>query len=130
MFYLFRSSRIIYPFNYMAIFLSLIGVFYWLHFTLIDQLFLENFFGGEALLVDLLFGFPIVILFGLVIYAMAYWVIKVALILFAPFLLERIDSCLYDDQLDTDVAKEFGDNYWQKKKDSDQQTEFSEKDKK
>lgn len=84
MFCLFRNSRIINPYNYFVILISISPVIYWLHFALVEKQFLDNFFSGQSLFVDLLLGLPVVLIFAIVIYAMIFWVLKLAIVLLMP----------------------------------------------
>ncbi len=119
MFCLFRNSRFIYPLNYFVLILSLAPVIYWLYFTLIKKSFIDNFFSGQSLFVDLLFGLPIVLLFAIIIYAMIYWTLKVITILLAPYLLEQNTYPEEQDTLDPAITEEHGEDYWHESKDKE-----------
>jgi len=121
MFCLFRNSRFIYPLNYIVLAISLGPVFYWLYFTFVEKSFLDNFMSGQALIVDLLFGLPIVLLFAIIIYAMMYWTLKVIAILFAPYLLVENKFPEQQDSFDPASTEEYGEDYW--KKDTEENTE-------
>jgi len=101
--------------------ISLGPVFYWLYFTFVEKSFLDNFMSGQALIVDLLFGLPIVLLFAIIIYAMMYWTLKVIAILFAPYLLVENKFPEQQDSFDPASTEEYGEDYW--KKDTEENTE-------
>lgn len=111
MFCLFKNSRIAYPYNYLVLLMSLAGVAYWFYFAFIEKAFLETVFSGDALIVDLLLGLPVVLIFGLVIYALIYWGLKVVFILLMPQLIVKLEPVHTElgDQLDPNL----GDDYWQ-----------------
>lgn len=112
MFCLFKNSRLRYPLNFLVWGISIFGVLYWLNFAFIEKAFLEKFFGGEVLFVDLLLGLPVVLIFALVIYAVIYWGLKVLVILFVPSMVEQIEvtSTPLSDQLEYDDLQEFEDS--------------------
>lgn len=90
MFCLFRNSRILAPWHYWVLLLSLGGVVYWLHFAFIEKAFWQTVVHGQALFVDLLLGLPVVLIFAVVVYAMIYWSLKVGLIFLLPHTIEKL----------------------------------------
>lgn len=104
MFCLFRNSRIIAPYNFWVNFISLSPVLYWLHFALIEKQFLDNFFSGQTLFVDLLLGLPVVLVFAIVIYAMIFWVLKLAIVMAVPSWVVKLEPLTpEEDELIDDV---------------------------
>lgn len=95
---LFRNARLSPFFHLLASVVSLGSVLYWFYFSLIQKSFLENVFSGQALMVDLLFGLPIVLIFAIVIYAFLYWSIKFLVILLLPQTIIHIASELEEDE--------------------------------
>lgn len=108
---LFKNSRLSLPFHLLASLISWGSVIYWLYFAFINKAFLENFFSGQALFVDLLFGLPIVLIFAIVIYAFLYWGIKLMVIVFLP---QTIIHTQTENELDETLDPALGENYWEK----------------
>lgn len=94
---LFRNSRLSPFYHLLASAISLGSVLYWFYFSLIQKSFLENVFSGQALMVDLLFGLPIVLIFAIVIYAFLYWSVKFLVILLLPHTIIHIASELEEE---------------------------------
>lgn len=109
MFCLFRNSKIIYPLNLWVWLASMAPVVYWLYFAFVEKSFLQNFLSGQSLFIDLLLGLPIVLIFGIVIYAMIYWLLKFIVIMFWPQMIEKLDNTSEEDQM---PDPSLGENYW------------------
>ncbi|BBP45976.1 hypothetical protein THMIRHAS_13490 [Thiosulfatimonas sediminis] len=105
--------------------LSWLAVFFWLEFAFIEKALVDKVFAGHALIVDLVFGLPLVLALAIVIYAMVYWSIKAVCIFLFPALVEPVPQELpseVQEQLVADAEKEFGEEYWQQ---PEQQSESS-----
>lgn len=102
---LFRNARLSPFFHLLASLISWGSVFYWFYFSLIHKSFLENVFSGQVLLVDLLFGLPIVLIFAIVIYAFLYWSIKLFVILVFPHTIIHLSSDIADDGETLDLSE-------------------------
>ncbi|MPQ75761.1 hypothetical protein [Hydrogenovibrio sp. JE_KL2] len=109
MFCLFRNSKILYPLNLWVWLASMAPVVYWLYFAFVEKSFLQNFLSGQSLFIDLLLGLPIVLIFGIVIYAMIYWLLKFIVIMFWPQMIEKLDNTSEEDQM---PDPSLGENYW------------------
>lgn len=120
MFCLFRNSRIVNPLNYFVLAISWMPVLYWLHFAFIEKSFVNNYIEGSTLMVDLLLGLPIVLLFAIVIYAMFYWFLKIVVITFAPYMIEKNTyPDAPEDNLDESLQEKYGEDYWDKEQPED-----------
>lgn len=108
MFCLFRNSKIAYPLSLWVWLASIAPVFYWLYFAMVEKDFLHNFVSGKSLFVDLLLGLPVVLIFGVVIYAMVFWVLKLLIILLMPSWIIPLTPLEEDAPLDP----ELGEDYW------------------
>ncbi|MBD3822538.1 MAG: hypothetical protein IE914_09820 [Thiotrichales bacterium] len=109
MFCLFRNSKIRYPLNLWVWLASMAPVVYWLYFAFVEKSFLQNFLSGQSLFIDLLLGLPIVLIFGIVIYAMIYWLLKFIVIMFWPQMIEKLDVTSEEEQM---PDPSLGENYW------------------
>ncbi|WP_127470888.1 hypothetical protein [Thiomicrorhabdus aquaedulcis] len=75
---------------------------------------------GEAVIVDLVFGLPLVLSLAVVVYAMIYWSIKVAFIYLLPQAMVQLQeaSTLVDSPTDeheiSTLEAQHGQAYWQK----------------
>ena len=113
---LFRNTKIHPSLNKYAILLSLVAVLGWLYFTFIEKSLLKKLFEGQALIVDLVFGLPLVLALAIVVYATVYWVLKLLVIVLLPQAIVHIES----DDVNTDVLEEdievleqeHGKEYW------------------
>lgn len=112
MFCLFKNSRIAFPINYLVLLISLGGTGYWLYFAFVEKAFLEIMFAGKALFVDLLLGLPVVLIFAVVVYAMIFWLLKVALILVLPQYIIPITPP--ESELSDELDPALGNDYWDK----------------
>ncbi|WP_373017242.1 hypothetical protein [Thiomicrorhabdus sp.] len=71
-------------------------------------------FEGQAIMVDLLLGIPLVLMLAVVVYATIYWFIKLLIIYLLPHAVVPADQGELPDSLE-DQAKleeEFGQEYW------------------
>jgi hypothetical protein len=103
-------------------------VLLWLHFTFVEKAFLQKIMAGEAVIVDLVFGLPLVLSLAVVVYALIYWSIKVALIYLLPQAMVQLQeaSTLIDSEADeaeiNQFEKQHGPAYWQKQDALDAET--------
>lgn len=115
---LFRNTRFHPKFYPWMVALSWLAVFFWLEFAFIEKALVEKIFAGHAMLVDLVFGLPLVLALSIVIYAMVYWTAKVICIFAFPMLVEQVPdevAPLEDqEQLIEEAESKFGKDYWQK----------------
>jgi len=113
---LFRNTKIHPKLNKYAILISLIAVLGWLYFTFIEKNLLQKLFEGQALIVDLVFGLPLVLALAIVVYATVYWVLKLLLIVLVPQAIVHIESDdIHTDVLEEDIEileEEHGKEYW------------------
>lgn len=120
MFCLFRNSHIHPSLNRYVILLSLLGVIAWLYFTMIEKSLVSMVVSGEALIVDLVFGLPLVLMMGVVVYATIYWTCKILIIIALPQFIVPLASPRDDlqEQLEEDniqaLEERHGSEYWTK----------------
>ncbi len=81
---LFRNSRIHPRLDKYAILASLLSVFAWLYFAFIEKALMTKLIEGKALIVDLVFGIPLVLALAVVVYALVYWTLKIIVIFLIP----------------------------------------------
>lgn len=81
---LFRNSQIHPRLDPAAVALSWAATLYWLYFAFIEKALLGKIQSGEAIIVDLVFGLPLVLAFAVMIYATIYWSLKLLLVLLWP----------------------------------------------
>ncbi|MCF6344993.1 MAG: hypothetical protein L3J00_00830 [Thiomicrorhabdus sp.] len=114
-FYLFRHHRIEPKLNRYAVLLSLGGVIGWLYFSFIEKSFVGKMISGDALIVDLVLGLPLVLMFTIIVYACVYWSCKLLIIFLLPQAL--IPYQLEDPKQDAETERQeeaHGKNYWDK----------------
>ncbi|WP_044406202.1 hypothetical protein [Thiomicrospira microaerophila] len=75
---------------------SLIAASYWLYFAIVKMQLLPRFLAGEALILDAVVGFPLVLALAIVVYAVVFWLVKLMVIIFYPSWL-TLPSDYYDD---------------------------------
>ncbi|GAB6070296.1 hypothetical protein JCM30760_13930 [Thiomicrorhabdus hydrogeniphila] len=115
---LFRNTKLHPLLNLIAILLSLSSVVGWLYFTFVHKNLFEMLFEGQALIVDLVFGLPLVLALAVVIYATVFWVFKLIIILLLPKMVLHIDpnddNVLNQEDL-SELEQKHGEAYWTKK---------------
>ncbi|MGM0541137.1 MAG: hypothetical protein ACQEQR_01710 [Pseudomonadota bacterium] len=118
MFCLFRNSHIHPRLNRYVILLSLFGVIGWLYFAIIEKSLVSMLMSGEALIVDLVFGLPLVLMMGVVVYATIYWACKILIIIALPkFIIppapeiDELQEQLEEDNIQ-DLEERHGSEYW------------------
>ncbi len=113
---LFRNSKIHPRLDKYAILASLLSVFAWLYFAFVEKSLLSKLFEGKALIVDLVFGLPLVLAMAIVVYALVYWALKLLLIFLIPQAIVHSESETLDAELlEKEVAEleaEHGKDYW------------------
>jgi hypothetical protein len=120
MFCLFRNSLIHPRLNLYVILLSLFGVIGWLYFTMIEKSLVNMLMSGEALIVDLVLGLPLVLMMGVVVYATIYWTCKILIIMLLPQFIvpSEPESDVLQEQLEADniqaLEEQHGSEYWAK----------------
>lgn len=119
MFCLFRNSHIHPSLNRYVILLSLFAVIAWLYFTMVEKSLVSMVVSGEALIVDLVFGLPLVLMMGVVVYATIYWTCKILIIIALPqFIIPPAAEDDLQEQLEEDniqaLEERHGSEYWTK----------------
>ena len=119
---LFRNSHIHPRLDPVAIALSWAGTLFWLHFAFVEKDFWHKIQTGNALIIDLVFGLPLVFAFAVMVYASIYWSLKLLLVLFLPAGLVSVEQNVSEV---TENVKEFetqyGDQYWEQDSESQPQ---------
>jgi len=108
---LFKNSKLSPLFHVIGLIISLSLVGYWLYFAMIDKSFISHLWSGKLLMIDLLFGLPIVLVFAVVIYAFSYWLFKLAIIVLFPQTIIQIESM---EDSDEEIDPRFEPEYWNK----------------
>lgn len=131
MFCLFRNSKIHPRLDKYAIIASLLSVFAWLYFAFIEKSLLAKLFEGKALIVDLVFGLPLVLALAIVVYALVYWSLKLIVIFLIPQAIipvedHDLNTSLSEEEI-AQLEKEHGEAYWNQSETSSEQTPKSAK---
>ncbi|MDG6778059.1 hypothetical protein QCB44_04995 [Thiomicrorhabdus sp. zzn3] len=95
--------------------ISWLAVAAWLYFAFIEKALWSKLFSGEALLVDLLLGLPLVLMLAVVVYATLYWLLKLLVVVFLPQAIVPAES-EHDAQLDENhkaLEETYGERYWE-----------------
>ena len=120
MFCLFKNSHLIPKVNWLLIAFAWLGALAWLNFTFIEKDLVFKVIGGKAILVDLLFGVPLVLMLAVVVYATIYWFLKLVVVYLFPQAimpvseLDQQAELAEDPVLDEALQEEYGEAYWQK----------------
>lgn len=112
---LFRNSKIHPKLDKYAILASLMSVFAWLYFAFIEKALMSKLLEGKALIVDLVFGLPLVLALAVVVYATVYWTLKIILIYLLPQAIIHHDENLVPELTPEEIAEleaKFGKEYW------------------
>jgi len=115
---LFRNTKIDSRINHYVVLISLFAVVAWLYFTFVEKALMQKLFDGQALIVDLVFGLPLVLALAIVIYATVYWTLKLLII----FLLPQFVTHIEPEDMQADILEEgvehleeqHGKEYWNK----------------
>ena len=121
MFILFSNSKIHPKFNRYVVLLACFAVCYWLYFAFFEKALLSKLLSGQAMIIDLVFGLPLVLAMAIVIYALVYWSIKVSLILFFPNGIVEVQSDETPEEIEQTIQKfeqAHGEGYWHKNDES------------
>ena len=75
---------------------------------------MSKLFEGKALIVDLVFGLPLVLAMAIVVYASVYWLLKLIVIFLLPQAIIQInsDQDLEHSLEDAELEKIHGKEYW------------------
>ncbi|VAW43881.1 hypothetical protein MNBD_GAMMA04-1814 [hydrothermal vent metagenome] len=121
MFDLFRHYRIEPKLHRYAVLFSLSVVLGWLYFSFIEKSFVGKMLSGEALIVDLVLGLPLVFMFTVIVYACAYWLCKWLVIFFLPHAMipYPLKNKMSDDETERQ-EETHGEEYWQNNNDTNQ----------
>lgn len=104
---LFRGYQIEPRLNRYVMLLGLSGVFAWLYFSFIKKAFVGKIISGEALIVDLVLGLPLVLMLAIVVYASIYWSCKLFIIFLLPHAMIPVPD---SDQIVDEVNDEWDDS--------------------
>jgi hypothetical protein len=112
---LFRNSVLQPSVNRIGVLLSWLAVLAWLYFSFVEKELWFKLLAGDAILVDLLLGIPLVLMLAVVVYATVYWFFKLIIIaLFPQAVLPVAPADAAADHHDlTEQETEFGSQYWQ-----------------
>ncbi|HIE39962.1 MAG TPA: hypothetical protein EYP76_00845 [Thiomicrorhabdus sp.] len=116
LFYFFRHYRIESKLNRYAVLFSLSAVIGWLYFSFIEKSFVGKMMSGEAQMVDLVLGLPLVMMFTIIVYACAYWFCKLLVIALLPRAMvpyQREEDPKQEEET-LQQEKTHGKNYWNK----------------
>jgi len=123
MFCLFKNSHLYPKVNFYLIAAGWVGVIAWLEFTFIQKDLVFKVLQGEAIMVDLLFGLPLVLMLAVVIYATIYWFLKLIVVYAFPQAImpaseydDSMPEIIEDPELVQELEDEFGDEYWSSQK--------------
>ena len=95
----------------------------WLYFSFIDQGLAVRLVNGQALMVDLLLAFPIVLFIAVIVYAFCYWLMRLLIILLFRSQISFAESQDEEDDL-TEQEALYGKEYWKNKQDSNDHRSF------
>ncbi len=119
MFCLFKNARLYPRVNFYLIAAGWVGVLFWLEFTFIEKELVFKLIKGEAILVDLVFGLPLVLMLAVVIYATIYWFLKLIVVYVFPSAImpaseyeEALPTIEEDPELQQQLEQQYGDEYW------------------
>lgn len=127
MFCLFKNSHIHPRINLYVVLVSLLSVVAWLYFAFIEKELMTKLFEGQAIMVDLLLGIPLVLMLAVVVYATVYWFFKLLIVYLLP---QAIVPAQQFDTLDDEVSEEtleslqeqLGEEYWNDSDERHQET--------
>jgi hypothetical protein len=117
MFCLFKNAHIHPRLNRYVSLVGWVGALAWLYFAFIEKALVYKLFQGEAILVDLLLGVPLVLMMAVVVYATLYWLLKLLIVYVWPQAMvpvEHKQSDILDDDptVQAELEQEFGEQYW------------------
>lgn len=91
----FRYGKLPAKLDKITVFSGLLLAGLWLYFALIRKEFVLRVFTGQTVILDLLIGLPIVLAFGIMVYAIVIWSVKILLMIMAPNLITMPDMDEY-----------------------------------
>lgn len=111
---LFRNSHIHPRLDPVALALSWAGTLFWLHFAFVEKDFWHKIQTGNTLIIDLVFGLPLVFAFAVMVYASIYWLLKLLLVLFLPAGLVSGEQNVFEVTENVhELETQYGDEYWE-----------------
>lgn len=120
MFCLFKNSHLTPKVNFFVAAIAWVAALAWLNFTFIEKEFVFKVMAGEAILLDLLLGIPLVLMLAIVVYATIFWFLKLIIVYLFPRAIAPASSydshsaLLEDPALEETLQNQYGENYWQK----------------
>ncbi|WP_051347227.1 hypothetical protein [Thiomicrorhabdus chilensis] len=127
MFCLFKNSHIHPRINLYVVLVSLLSVVAWLYFAFIEKELVTKLFEGQAIMVDLLLGIPLVLMLAVVVYATVYWFFKLLIVYFLPQAIvpaqqfETLDDEMTEETLES-LQEQLGEEYWSDSEERAQET--------
>lgn len=118
MFCLFKNSHLAPKVNFFVAAISWIAALAWLNFTFVEKELVFKVIAGEAILLDLLLGIPLVLMLAVVVYATIFWFLKLVIVYLFPRAIaptSEYDSqseLLEDPELEKTLQNQYGENYW------------------
>lgn len=100
---LFRYARLVEPWGKIFNFIGWIAALSWLYFAIIHKELVAKILAGQAELMDLLIGLPLVLALAIVIYASVVWSFKLVVIFVRPswlYTLEEDEAFYASDEID------------------------------
>ncbi|WP_178863819.1 hypothetical protein [Thiomicrorhabdus cannonii] len=110
---LFRNSVLQPSVNRIGVMLSWLAVLAWLYFSFVEKELWFKLLAGDAILVDLLLGIPLVLMLAVVVYATVYWSFKLLIIALFPQAVMPVVPAGAEHHDLTEQETEFGSDYWQ-----------------
>jgi len=119
---LFRNTKLHPKINQVVVLLSLMSVIGWLYFTFIEKSLMQKLFAGQALIVDLVFGLPLILALAVVVYATVFWALKLIIIFTMPSAIIHIDpedeNSNYLEEDINELENQHGKEYWNQSEES------------
>lgn len=111
---LFRNSVLTRRLHFLGSLLSWLAVGAWLHFSFVEKALWFKLLAGDAILVDLLLGIPLVLMLAVVVYATVFWLFKLLIIALFPQGVVPVtppeDASVQPDLSEQEA--QFGTDYW------------------
>jgi|GEM_PF-1617190 len=129
MFCLFKNSHLYPKVNFFLVAAAWVGVVIWLNFTFIEKELIFKLIAGDAILVDLLFGLPLVLMLAVVVYATIYWFLKLVIVYLFPQAImpasefDTQSELAEDPELEEALQAKYGDEYWQNEHENENKNE-------
>lgn len=113
---LFRNTKLHSKINLIVVLFSLMSVIGWLYFTFVEKSLMQKLFAGQALIVDLVFGLPLILALAVVVYATVFWALKLIIIFTIPSAIIHINpddkNSDYLEEDIEDLENQHGKAYW------------------